>query len=76
MAQWEYSKIDLNDASRRTDDIGLLNDAGKDGWELVGIASNSVAYFKRQLEEHAAAPEELPPAQSARRKRTSRAEPT
>lgn len=49
MAQWEYSKIDLNDAPRKTDDIDLLNDAGKDGWELVGILSNNVAYLKRQI---------------------------
>jgi hypothetical protein len=49
MAQWEYSKLDLNDAPRKTDDIDLLNDAGKDGWELVGILSNNVAYLKRQV---------------------------
>jgi hypothetical protein len=50
MLQWEYRKIDLNNVPRKLDDIDLLNDGGKDGWELVGIASNSVAYLKRELE--------------------------
>ena len=37
MPQWEYRKIDLNDAPRKVDDIDMLIDAGKDGWELVGV---------------------------------------
>jgi hypothetical protein len=35
MQQWEYDKLDLNDVPRKTDDVGMLNAAGKDGWELV-----------------------------------------
>jgi hypothetical protein len=47
MPQWEYNKIDLSNVSARSDDVDLLDDAGKDGWELVGITSNNVAYLKR-----------------------------
>jgi hypothetical protein len=49
MAAWEYDKIDLNNALRKTDDIDLLNQVGKQGWELVSIASNNVAYVKRPI---------------------------
>ena len=59
MATWEYRKIDLNSATRDTDDIDLLNDVGKRGWELVHIASNSIAYVKRQIAKEAA-PTETP----------------
>lgn len=51
MPQWEYDKIDLNDAPRRTEDVDLLNEAGKTGWGLVHITSNNVAYLKRQASE-------------------------
>jgi hypothetical protein len=33
--EWKYRKINLNEQPRRTDEIGLLCDAGEDGWELV-----------------------------------------
>jgi hypothetical protein len=48
MSEWEYRKISLSEAPRRGDDVDLLNDAGKDGWELVGISNNNVAYLKRR----------------------------
>ena len=48
MSEWEYMKIDLNDLPRRTEGIDLLNDAGKDGWELVALTSNNIAYLKRK----------------------------
>jgi hypothetical protein len=32
-AHWEHSKIDLNNATRVTDDIDLLNGTGQQGWE-------------------------------------------
>ena len=51
MRRWEYKKINLNETPRKTDDIDLLNAAGDDGWELVGITTNNVAYLKRQLDE-------------------------
>ena len=47
MIEWEYQKISLNDASRRTDDIDLLCAAGLQGWELVAVLPNNVAYLKR-----------------------------
>jgi hypothetical protein len=40
--------INLFDLPRGTDEIDLLNDAGE-GWELVAIAANNVAYLKRQI---------------------------
>jgi hypothetical protein len=67
MAEWEYRKIMLSETPRRGDDIDLLNDAGKDGWELVGISNNNVAYLKRQHPEPAPAP-------ATRRKTASRAQ--
>ncbi len=67
MPQWEYTKIDLNQTSGKTDDIDLLNTAGGDGWELVGITTNNIAYLKRQIEDVEPA-QRRPAAQSSRRK--------
>lgn len=52
-------KLDLNDAPRRGAEIDVLNRAGDEGWELVGIASNNTAYLKRPIEEPARAPSEF-----------------
>lgn len=49
MAQWEYRKIDLNDLPRKADDIDVLSDAGEQGWELVILSNNNIAYLKRQI---------------------------
>jgi hypothetical protein len=49
MHGWEYSKVDLNDLPRNTEDIDVLNDAGADGWEVITITPNRVAYLKRQV---------------------------
>jgi hypothetical protein len=51
MPQWEYRRIDLNDAPRRGDDVDVLNRAGNEGWELVAVTGNGVAYVKRPLPE-------------------------
>jgi len=51
MAQWEYSKIDLNNVPAKASDLDALDDAGKDGWELVGITANNIAYLKRTLQD-------------------------
>jgi hypothetical protein len=56
MPQWEYDKIDLNDLPRKRSDVDALNDAGHDGWELVNITSNAIAYLKRPI-----GPEPKPP---------------
>jgi hypothetical protein len=55
MITWEYDKFDLNNVPRKTEDIDLLDDAGKGGWELVHIASNGIAYLKRRTMEEVAA---------------------
>jgi hypothetical protein len=52
--KWEYKKIAANEASRRRDDIDLLCDAGEEGWELVTLLPNGVAYLKREMDEDAA----------------------
>ena len=49
MGQWEYRKLDLNQLPRKSNDVDLLNDAGEEGWELVGITSNNMAYLKREV---------------------------
>jgi len=51
VTEWEYRKIDLNQLPRKTDDIDLLCDAGDEGWELVAILANNVAYLKRLVGE-------------------------
>jgi H-NS histone family len=51
MSRWKYLKIRLNDYSRKNDDIELLCDAGKNGWELVVILPNNVAYLKRRVDD-------------------------
>ena len=56
MSEWEYRKIDLNQHRPQDDELDLLNAAGADGWELVGITSNNIAYMKRELEELAPPP--------------------
>ena len=44
---YEYRKIDLGAVPIKVSDIDVLNDAGKDGWELVAIAANYCAYLRR-----------------------------
>lgn len=51
MTEWEYRKVDLNQFRPRGDELELLNAAGGDGWELVGITSNNMAYLKRLVED-------------------------
>ncbi len=49
MAQWEYCKIDLGMTARQSTDVDLLNDLGTEGWELVNIMPNGIAFLKRPL---------------------------
>lgn len=51
MPRWEYRTLDLNDVPRKQHAVDLLSDAGEDGWELVHITANNVAYLKRQIDE-------------------------
>jgi hypothetical protein len=53
MPDWEYITLNLSDLPFKIGPLDLLNDAGRDGWELVAIASNNVAYLKRKLLERA-----------------------
>jgi len=53
VSAWEYRKIDLNQQHPRGDELDMLNAAGEEGWELVGITSNNIAYLKREFEEPA-----------------------
>jgi hypothetical protein len=39
MPQWQYHTIYLAEIPRGSDAIDVLNDAGGEGWELVGITS-------------------------------------
>jgi hypothetical protein len=68
MSQWQYRKIDLNDLPLKIDEIEILNGAGGDGWELVAILTNNIAYLKRPLEEPVSAVDAPPSARSTRRK--------
>ena len=47
---WHYRKIDLNEHAPRGDLLDVLNEVGADGWELVTIAANNVAYLRRRIE--------------------------
>ena len=49
MTLWEYRKIDLSGINARSDDVELLNHAGQDGWELLAITANNIAYLKRSV---------------------------
>ena len=49
MVIWQYDKIDLNGTRQREDDVDMLNYVGKQGWELVHITNNSIAYLKRAI---------------------------
>ncbi|MET0651852.1 MAG: hypothetical protein ABWY63_04990 [Hyphomicrobiaceae bacterium] len=55
MRQWEYLRLDLNDAPRRGDETGVLNRAGGEGWELVIVSRNGVAILKREIDQPASA---------------------
>jgi hypothetical protein len=49
MPQWEYRKINLNDAPRKTDNVDVLMDAGDEGWELIAITPNNIANLERLI---------------------------
>jgi hypothetical protein len=54
--RYEYTKLDLNMAPPRGSDLDLLNAAGQEGWRLVWISANAMAYMQREIEEEAPAP--------------------
>ena len=67
MKTWEYMKIMLTEASRGGDEIDLLCDAGSEGWELVAVLPNGLAYLKREVLQSGVASVE----QFSKRRRTS-----
>jgi hypothetical protein len=62
MTDWEYRKIDLNQQRPRSDELFMLHAAGAEGWELVGITSNNIAYLKRPSEQPTRVHQSPPPA--------------
>jgi hypothetical protein len=65
MLKWEYRTIDLSSLPPRVDEIDLLDDAGDQGWELVGITTGNRAYLKRLVAEPAAVPTMSPRCKAA-----------
>jgi hypothetical protein len=51
MIEWEYRRLTLNDVPRNSSDVELLCQAGEEGWELVAILANNIAYLKRPLDD-------------------------
>ena len=49
MPQWQYLTIYLNEIPLGSDALAVLNDAGGEGWELIGITANNIAFMKRQI---------------------------
>jgi hypothetical protein len=47
--QWEYRKIDFDGDDRNDDDLELLSEVGRSGWELIIVTANRVAYLKRAV---------------------------
>ena len=70
MGQWEYRKIALNQLSAKTADVDLLNDAGEEGWEMVAILPNNIAYLKREIGEAISVTADLNVGQAAGREDT------
>ena len=62
MPEWEYLKIDLNDLPRNTESIDLLNNAGKNGWELVTLTINNLAFLKRPIRKRSSRSQSTAPA--------------
>ena len=50
MPEWEYRTLDLNDLPRKTEVVDVLNNAGENGWELVTITPNQIAYLAPRRE--------------------------
>ena len=64
MSEWEYLKINLNELPRGRDDVDVLNDAGKSGWELVAITGMNFAFLKREVDEPKPSSRKAPRAQA------------
>jgi hypothetical protein len=60
MVRWEYLTIDHAYLPARTGEVDLLNDAGGQGWELITIMSNHVAYMRRPINDRSRARAKTP----------------
>lgn len=49
VTRWEYRTIDFGELPPRVRPLTVLNTAGGQGWELVAIVANNVAYLKRPI---------------------------
>ena len=58
MPSWRYRLIDLANLPRWTRELDLLNEVGKEDWELVIINTNNVAYLRRAVDAQANAPDD------------------
>ena len=65
----KYRKVALSSTPSRSDEVPLLNAAGSQGWEMVCITNNGIAYFKRAIPD----PTPVAPEAPAPRKRATRA---
>jgi hypothetical protein len=68
MTRWQYKKVNLADVPCNRLEVDLLDEVGKDGWELVAITANNVAYLRRQIASSVDAPEVVLTVLSRRRK--------
>jgi len=71
MPQWQYREVHLSDP-RQTWAVEFLNKVGEQGWELIAISTNNVAYLRRQIEDPAHLPATPLSAASRRRKTAPR----
>jgi len=49
MPEWEYTTINLSDVPIKILVDDVLNNVGEEGWELIAITANHIAYLKRQV---------------------------
>jgi hypothetical protein len=50
MTTWRYLTIDLVSLPAGVADADQLNEVGRQGWELVSVTANGIAYLRRPEE--------------------------
>jgi hypothetical protein len=66
MKKWEYWSLDLAALPRRHSETDVLNEMGREGWELVAVTPPHRGIFKRLVPD---AEQVAPPKSSTRRNR-------